>query len=54
MGWDSLPLYGDDFASAVETAEKIIAKIKRGKATDKELEELSDVVSTIVKHASEN
>lgn len=48
MGFDNLPLYGKlDLGSAIETAEKIIAKIKSNKFDDEDLKELDKVLTAI-------
>ena len=48
MGIDIAPLYGElDLGSAIETAEKIIAKIKSNKFDDEDLKELDKVLSAI-------
>lgn len=54
MGRDLYPVYGDDFASSIETAEKLLSKIKDRKATDEDLKEFLEVSAEIVKYASEN
>lgn len=54
MGYNWAPAYGDDFATDIETAEKLLAKIKSGKATDDELKEFLSVASDIVAHASKD
>lgn len=54
MGWDGVPLYGDDFATDIETAEKLLAKIKSGKVSKEELNEFLEVASAIVDHAFKN
>ena len=54
MGRDSLPVYGEDFASDIETAKKLLSKIESRKATDNDLKEFLEVTAEIVKYASEN
>ena len=53
MGWDLVPVYGElDLGSAIETAEKLIAKIKSNKFDDEDLKEL-DKVLTVIKEKVE-
>lgn len=40
MGYDYLPLYGEDLGSAIETIEKVVAKIKTNKYDNEDLIEL--------------
>lgn len=47
MGRITLPWYGEDLGSAIETVEKIIAKIKTNKFTKKELEQLAQAVAVV-------
>ena len=54
MGIDFYPAYGDDFASDIETAEKLLTKIKSGKASNDELNEFLEVAEEIVNHAFKN
>lgn len=54
MGFDSFPVYGEDFASDIETAKKLLSKIESRKATDNDLKEFLEVTAEIVKYASEN
>lgn len=54
MGIDWWPAYGDDFATDIETAETLLAKIKSGKATEDELKEFLSVAHDIVAHASKD
>ena len=54
MGRDLYPVYGDDFASNIETAEILLSKIKNRKSTDNDLKEFLEVTAEIVKYASEN
>lgn len=44
MGRVGAPYYGEDVGSAIESAEKLIAKIKTNKFDKKDLIELSDVL----------
>ena len=50
MGWDLFPVYGKDVGSAIETAEKIIAKIKTNKFDETDLQDL-DIVLTEIRNA---
>lgn len=54
MGWHSLPVYGKDFASAIETAKKLIAKIESNKYDEQDLKDLAEVNAEIIKHATAN
>ena len=47
MGWHSFPVYGEDLGSAIETAEKVIAKIKTNKYDTKDLVELDKALTEI-------
>lgn len=47
MGWMSYPVYGEDLGSAIETAEKVIAKIKTNKFDTKDLVELDKALTEI-------
>lgn len=47
MGRDSLPWYGEDIGSAIETVEKVIVKIKTNKFTKKDLEQLAQAVAVV-------
>ena len=47
MGWHSFPVYGEDLGSAIETAEKVIAKIKTNKYSKKDLVELDKALTEI-------
>lgn len=48
MGWDWVPVYGElDLGSAIETAEKVIAKIKSNKFDKDDLKELDKVLTAI-------
>jgi hypothetical protein len=37
MGWHSFPVYGEDLSSSIETAERVIAKIKTNKFDKEDL-----------------
>ena len=48
MGIAGMPLYGElDLGSAIETAEKVIAKIKSNKFDKDDLKELDKVLTAI-------
>lgn len=47
MGWVGLPLYGTDLGSAIETAEKVIAKIKTNRFDKSDLAQLDKALSEI-------
>ena len=47
MGYMSFPVYGEDLGSAIETAEKVIAKIKTNKYDKKDLVELDKALAEI-------
>lgn len=47
MGILGAPLYGKDLGSSIETAEKIIAKIKTNRFDKDDLAELGKVISDI-------
>ena len=47
MGYDGWPVYGKDLGSAIETAEKIIAKIKSNKFDKEDLKDLDKVLTAI-------
>jgi prefoldin subunit 5 len=48
MGWHWAPVYGElDLGSAIETAEKVIAKIKTNKFDKEDLKELDKVLTAI-------
>lgn len=53
MGRPNWPIYGEDLGSAIETAEKVIAKIKTNKYTDKDLLALVEANNAIIKHLVE-
>lgn len=48
MGRVGFPFYGKDIGSAIETAEKILAKIKTNKFDKADLTALSDALAEIV------
>lgn len=53
MGKFGFPYYGEDLGSAVETAEKVIAKIKSNKFDKEDLVELAkaiEEVKTAIEH----
>lgn len=54
MGFDTFPVYGEDFATDIETAKKLLSKIESRTASDKDLEEFSKVSTAIVEYASKN
>ena len=54
MGRDTFPVYGEDFATDIETAKKLISKIESRTATDNDLKEFLEISAEIVKYASEN
>ena len=47
MGVPSLPFYGHDVGSAIETAEKVIAKIKTNRYDKTDLAELAKALDEI-------
>lgn len=48
MGFHLLPLYGDaDLGSAIESAEKVIAKIKTNKFDKQDLVDLATALETV-------
>ena len=47
MGRVMFPAYGEDLGSAIETAEKVIAKIKKNKYDTKDLVELDKALTEI-------
>ena len=47
MGWVMMPVYGEDLGSAIETAEKILAKIKSNKFDKKDLVEFDKALTEI-------
>ena len=54
MGKPGAPWYGEDLATAIETAKKLIAKIETNKYTNETLKELADVNADIIKYANKN
>lgn len=53
MGVPSLPFYGTDLGSAIETAEKVIAKIKTNRFDKEDLVELKEALAEIEKAVSD-
>lgn len=48
MGYDGYPVYGElDLGSAIETAEKVIAKIKSNKFDKEDLKDLDKALTAI-------
>lgn len=47
MGYTWYPVYGEDLGSAIEVAEKVIAKIKTNKFDKKDLVELEKALTEI-------
>lgn len=47
MGRNFLPVYGEDLGSAIETAEKVIAKIKTNKFDKEDVAELAEALTEI-------
>jgi hypothetical protein len=47
MGRAGLPYYGEDLGSAIETAEKLLAKIKSNKFDKKDLVEFDKALTEI-------
>lgn len=47
MGKTGYPVYGEDLGSAIETAEKVLAKIKTNKYDKKDLVELDKALTEI-------
>lgn len=54
MGWNWLPVYGEDIASAIQDVEKVVSKIKTNKFDKKDLIALVDANNTLIKHLLEN
>ena len=54
MGRMPYPIYGEDLGSAIETAEKVIAKIKTNKYSTKDLFDLVEANNAILKYILEN
>lgn len=53
MGKAGFPYYGEDFATDIETAKKLLAKIESRTATAEDLKEFAEVTAEIVKYAVE-
>ena len=53
MGWMGWPVYGEDIGSAIEDAEKIIAKIKTNKFDNQDLVELFKANNVLLEHLLE-
>lgn len=53
MGIMGAPLYGTDLGSAIETAEKVIAKIKTNRFDKEDLRELKTALVEIDKAVSD-
>lgn len=54
MGYNTLPVYPEEIASAIEANKKIIAKIESNKYDEKDLKELAEVNAEIIKYATSN
>lgn len=54
MGYPNMPVYGEDFATDIETAKALLSKIESRTASDKDLEEFIKVSTAIVNYASKN
>ncbi len=54
MGRVGYPYYGEDLGSAIEVAEKVIAKIKTNKFDNEDLKELKDAVVEIITVVEKN
>lgn len=54
MGWLTMPVYGEDLASVIETAKALIEKIESGKFDESTLKEFANVNAEIIKYASAN
>lgn len=52
MGIHSMPWYGQDIGSAIETAEKVIAKIKTNRFDKDDLAQLAKALSQITEAIS--
>jgi hypothetical protein len=52
MGIVNFPWYGEDIGSAIETAEKVIAKIKTNRFDKDDLAELAKALSEITEAIS--
>lgn len=47
MGRDSFPVYEEDLGSAIETADKVLTKIKTNKYDKEDLVELDEALTEI-------
>mgnify|MGYP003413207531 CR=1 FL=1 len=54
MGIPYLPVYGEDLATDIETAKKLLEKIESRTATEKDFKEFEEVSKAIVNYASKN
>lgn len=54
MGIVGAPYYGEDFATDIETAKKLLEKIESRTATEKDFKEFEEVSKAIVNYASKN
>lgn len=54
MGWDFLPIYGEDIGSAIETVEVLIKKIKSNKFDKSDLEQLVEALVEIKNAVDKN
>ena len=54
MGYANYPVYGEDLGSAIETVEKLIAKIKTNKFDKKDLAALADAIVELKVAIEEN
>lgn len=54
MGYPLYPVYGEDVGSAIETVEKLIAKIKTNKFDKKDLATLADAIVDLKVAIEEN
>ena len=54
MGYPFWPVYGKDFANAIETAKTLIAKIESNKYDEQDVKELAEVNAEIIKYATKN
>jgi hypothetical protein len=52
MGFNFFPVYGEDLASVIETAKRLIEKIESGKFDETTLKEFANVNEEIIKYAS--
>ena len=53
MGLPFMPFYGKDLGSAIETAEKVIAKIKTNRFDKADLKELNEALTEISEAVSD-